>query len=401
MDAEDNITIGQRLRRIRKARGKSLRVVADLTGGVASFGHLSDIENGKAPLDSLKLITALAKVLQIAPSELTGIPVLAPGNGHTDSATEAVRRALVAVDVGRPGGLVVPAGVLRDRVTQILRKRQACRFAEVATDLPGLIRDLHTTLDTGRDHGELLELAVALHVHGTQLWLRHAGAPGDLRRHAAFLARHTAAEHGEITTLGAAAFGTVHALVADGMFDVAQDELDAVALPSTMPETAGLVGALTMTNASIAAADNRPGDVAAPMEAAAELAQRFGEIGEDDPLGFVFGPTDVGLWSMAFALEAGEPDRAVSIAEGVHPQRHPHATRRTTYWVDFGRAAARLRGRRDDAVRALLTAEDLFPVRLYRNPFARDAIAGLVEQSRRDAGGRDLRGLASRAGLNV
>ncbi|MGH4021443.1 MAG: helix-turn-helix domain-containing protein, partial [Pseudonocardiaceae bacterium] len=67
MDTEDNITMGQRLRRIRKARGKSLRVLADLTGGVVSFGTLSDIENGKAPLDSLRLITALANALEIAP----------------------------------------------------------------------------------------------------------------------------------------------------------------------------------------------------------------------------------------------------------------------------------------------------------------------------------------------
>ncbi|MGH4022605.1 MAG: helix-turn-helix domain-containing protein [Pseudonocardiaceae bacterium] len=399
MDAEDTVTIGARLRRIRLARDKTLEVIAGRAG--IGYGYLGQLERGERALDSLRLIKALANALEIAPSELTRIPVPAPGNGHTDSATEGVRRALTAVDVGRPGGLVVPVGVLRDRVTQIIRKRRACRFVEVAGDLPGLIRDLHTTLDTGRDHGELLELAVALHVHGTQLWLRHAGAPGDLRRQAAFLARHTAAEHGEVTTLGVAAFGTVHALVADGMFDVAQEELDAVALPATMPETADVVGSLTMTNASVAAADSRPGDVAAPMEAAAELAQRFGEIGEDDPLRFMFGPTDIGLWRMALALEAGEPDRAVRIAGSVSPMQLPFASRQATYWVDFGRAAARLRGRRDDAVRAFLTAEDLFPVRVYRNPFAREAIAGLVERSPQGRVGQDLRRLAYRAGLHV
>ncbi|MGH3980111.1 MAG: XRE family transcriptional regulator, partial [Pseudonocardiaceae bacterium] len=101
------------------------------------------------------------------------------------------------------------------------------------------------------------------------------------------------------------------------------------------------------------------------------------------------------------ALEAGEPDRAVSIARGVQPQRHPFVSRQAAYWVDFGRAAARLRERHDDAVRAFLTAEDLFPIGVYRNPFARDAIAGLVERSRQDAIGRDLRRLAWRADLRV
>ncbi|MGH4020727.1 MAG: XRE family transcriptional regulator, partial [Pseudonocardiaceae bacterium] len=99
------------------------------------------------------------------------------------------------------------------------------------------------------------------------------------------------------------------------------------------------------------------------------------------------------MYRMSQALEAGEPDRAVSIARGVQPQRHPFVSRQAAYWVDFGRAAAaRLRERHDDAVRAFLTAEDLFPMGVYRNPFAREAIAGLVERSRADAIGRDLRG---------
>ncbi|MGH4022087.1 MAG: XRE family transcriptional regulator, partial [Pseudonocardiaceae bacterium] len=353
---------------------------------------------GERTLDSLKLIVALARALEIAPSELTGLPVPAPGNGHTDSATERVRRALTAVDVGHPGGLVVPVDVLRDRAARLQDARRRCRFADVADDLPGLIRDLHTTLAAGHNVAELLPLAALVHVDMVSNWLQDAGAP-ELRWQAATVARNAAAEHGETATLGVAAYGTAWALVSGGMFDLAQAELDSITLPATTAETAGLVGVLTMMHAVIAAADSRPGDVAAPMEAAAELAQQFGEIGEDDPVRFVFGPTDVGFYRMTLALEAGEPDRAVSIARGVRPERHPFVIRQTSYWMDFGRAAARLRDRRDDAVRAFLTAEELFPVRVYRNPLAREAIAGLVQRSRSDAVGRDLRGLASRAGL--
>ncbi len=53
----------------------------------------------------------------------------------------------------------------------------------------------------------------------------------------------------------------------------------------------------------------------------------------------------------------------------------------------------------EDAVRALCTAEHLFPTRLYRDPFARDTVAELLGRSRRDAGGRELRRLAYRMGL--
>jgi transcriptional regulator with XRE-family HTH domain len=135
MDAEEAWTIGLRVRAIRRARRKSLAVIAGLAG--TSTVQLSQIETGQVALGSLTMIVALAHALQVSPSELTRLPVPAPANGHTDSTTEAVRLALDAIDIGRPGGLELPVAVLRDQVTQIHRQRRACQFAEVATDLPG------------------------------------------------------------------------------------------------------------------------------------------------------------------------------------------------------------------------------------------------------------------------
>lgn len=106
-------TIGARLRQVRRARGKSLRVVAGLAG--VSTTHLWRIEHGERALD-LSEIAALADALQIAPSELIKLPIPAPANGDTDSAIKAVRRALRAVGHGRPGGQVVPVETLRARV---------------------------------------------------------------------------------------------------------------------------------------------------------------------------------------------------------------------------------------------------------------------------------------------
>ncbi|MGH3865125.1 MAG: helix-turn-helix domain-containing protein [Pseudonocardiaceae bacterium] len=399
MDVDDDArTIGQRVRQVRNSRGKSLRVVAGLAG--IGKSQLSEIERGEH-IPSLKQIVALANALEIAPSELTRLPLPAPANGHTDSTTEAVRLALDAIDADRPGGLVLPAAALADQVARIHRQRRACQFAEVATDLPGLIRNLHTTLATGADHGELLDLAVYLHVHVTRLWLTHAGAPADLLRRTIFLARRLAQERDEATTLGVASFGVVDVLLTGGAFPLGQAELDSLTLPPTTADTAGLVGLVTAAHAVAAALDDRPGDVAAPMEAAAELAGRFGATGDTDSLGFLFGPTDVGVYRMWLALEAGEPDQAVSVARDVDPERHPFTTMQALYWVDYGRALARLRGRRDDAVMALRTAEDLFPTMVRRDPIVREVIAELLTRARRDTVGRELRGMAYRAGLPV
>ncbi|MDQ3763069.1 MAG: helix-turn-helix domain-containing protein [Actinomycetota bacterium] len=115
MDIEDDpLTIGRRLRQIRHARGKSLEVIAGLAG--ISRAHLSRIERGERALDSRSQTVALANALQIAPSELTRLPVPTPGNGDTDAAVEAVRHALIAVTHDQPGGQVAAVDVLRARV---------------------------------------------------------------------------------------------------------------------------------------------------------------------------------------------------------------------------------------------------------------------------------------------
>ncbi|MGH3802876.1 MAG: hypothetical protein ACRDTD_22660, partial [Pseudonocardiaceae bacterium] len=337
----------------------------------------------------------------ISVSELTRLPVPAPANGHTDSTTEAIGLALDAIDVDHPGGLVLPVAVLRDRVARFHQQKRACRFVDVAAELPGLVRDLHTTLTNGADHGELLELAVYLHVHVTRQWLIHAEAPADLLRRVVFLARRLAQERGEVTTLGMAGFAVADTLLAGGAFELGKTELDSLTLPPTTAATAGLVGLLTTSHAAAAALNGSLGDAAAAMDAAADLAGRFGELGETDPLGFEFGPTNVGFRRVRLALEAGEPDRAVSIAEGLHPEQNPFPANRCYYWVGYGRALAQLRKRRDDAVRALRRAETLNPVRVRRTPLVRDTIAVLLRHSRRDAVGTELRGMADRAGLRV
>jgi len=72
VDVDDDArTIGRRLRQIRYARDRSLRVVAGLAG--MSKSHLFEIERGECALDRRSEIVALANVLQVAPSELTGL----------------------------------------------------------------------------------------------------------------------------------------------------------------------------------------------------------------------------------------------------------------------------------------------------------------------------------------
>ncbi|MDQ3152862.1 MAG: hypothetical protein M3R63_14500, partial [Actinomycetota bacterium] len=137
-----------------------------------------------------RLIKDLAYALEVAPSELTRLPIPAPANGETDAAVQAVRLALTAVSYDMPGGQALPVAALQARVTAMIDALCRCeREREVGAALPGLIRDLHTSIAAGHDVPELLELAAWLHTQATVSWLRLAGASLDLRSQAVMLAR--------------------------------------------------------------------------------------------------------------------------------------------------------------------------------------------------------------------
>jgi hypothetical protein len=259
---------------------------------------------------------------------------------------------------------VLPLDALRIRVAELLDAGRQCRQAVVGATLPALIRDLHTSIAAGRDVAGLLELAVVLHAQGTHAWLRVMGAEVDLRALATLVARQAAEHRDEPTTMGLAMWVDGLAMLAAGDFDLARYELDSVTVAMNSSESMQVAGMLALCRSLVAAADNRPADVEAALDMAAELAERTGE-GNAYWLGF--GPTNVGLWRMAAVLEIGDHERAVTIAEGLDPRVHPNRSRQTAYWIDYGRALARLRGRQDHAVMALRRAETISPLHTLRN----------------------------------
>lgn len=396
MDAEEARAIGWRLRQIRNARRKSLRVVAGLAG--MSTTSLWRIEHGECTPD-LSEIVALADALGIAPSELVRLPVPAPADGQTDSAIQAVHLALMATRRRRPAGQVLPVEALRTRVVATLDAHCRSHGDEVGAALPTLTRDLHTSIAAGRDVAELLDLAVLLHSHATVGWLRVAGAPVELRDQAAELAFQSAEMRDTPEARGLAVWGGLYVMIMAGAVDLAQAELDSVNVPTQTPEGMQLAGVLALCRSFLAAAESRPGEQSAPLEYAAELAERTGEV---NAYGLGFGPQEVGQWRARTMLEAGDHDLAAHISEGLRPETHPLRSRQADYWVTYGRALAPQRGRREDAVLAFHRAELIEPHYVLRDPFARDAITYLLPRVRPDSPvGQELRRMAYRAGLPV
>jgi hypothetical protein len=129
---------------------------------------------------------------------------------------------------------------------------------------------------------------------------------------------------------------------------------------------------------------------------AGEAADLAGRTGETDTIGLFFGPTNVNIWRVGIEVDGGDPARAVDIARTTNPATITAGFRQVFYYADAARAYARLRGRDREAVRYLLTAERLAPQHVHTSPLAQETTRALLERSRRQAGGTELRGLGER-----
>lgn len=151
------------------------------------------------------------------------------------------------------------------------------RQFEAGAALSELIRDVHTSIAAGRDVAALLGLAVLLHNGGTYQWLRVVGAPVDLRFQAVALAQQAARDRDTPTAMGIATMGSVSVMLAARAVDLARAVLDSVMVPTSSPQATQLAGMLALSESLVAAAGKRPGDMAAALEYATELAGRTGE----------------------------------------------------------------------------------------------------------------------------
>src|SRR5690348_8740036 len=71
---DDDLLIGERVAWYRRRRGLSQEVLAGLVGRTADW--LSKIENGRAPLDRLSVISEVANALDLNVTDLLGGPRL-------------------------------------------------------------------------------------------------------------------------------------------------------------------------------------------------------------------------------------------------------------------------------------------------------------------------------------
>jgi hypothetical protein len=112
----------------------------------------------------------------------------------------------------------------------------------------------------------------------------------------------------------------------------------------------------------------------------------------------LFGKANVGVWRTSLAVEAGNAEAALRYAGAVEPRALASSNRRAALGIEKARALHML-GKDGPAIGELRHAERLSPAQLHNYPLVREMVTGMLEHARREAGSRELRGLAWRMGV--
>ena len=389
--------VGDRVRRCRLWRGLTQQQLADLVGWPKSA--VSMLETGARGLDSRGRLRQLAEALRVAPTDLTGepYPLDTPGLAEAQTGVPAIESALTEYRIGDTTD-VEPRSLdqLEVEVRDLIAAGRAADAAASMAALPGLIVDLQAY---GRDDERALRLLAATCLEATH-GLRNVGQV-PLAWIAAERCAEAAALVGDPVVIASAEFARAHSRPTAGQ-GMARAGKAADRIPDRLVDTdrraQEVYGMLRLTAALAAQVRGDTATAVAQAEEAARVAELHGERADTWE---EFGPANVGTWRTTLAVEAGDPARALEHAATVDMAALPWRRRRAALLLDTARAHHQM-GRSHDrqAVAALRQAEQL-AVHMRASPWARELVQVMLAHSVRAAGGRELRGLAYRMGLDA
>jgi transcriptional regulator with XRE-family HTH domain len=402
MNGDTGGGIGLAVRRARHARGLTLAQAAGRIG--KSKAWLSMIENGQLPLERRSDIAALAEALEVSADSLIGQPAPEIQRGQAQWNLVPLREVLL--DAGLDDPPDIPARTVPDLAELVGDMDAALRKADYDTMLarmPTLLGELQVqaVATDGADREAALRLLV-LAGGSASIMLRHFGAT-DLGWIAAERGRQAARLLDDPVWEGAAAYEAAHArsssnkpralLVAPRIADGLESAVGGDRLGREV------YGMLRLSAALACAVQ---GDHAGAAAQSAEAARVAALSGEDRKDAFeLFGVANVGVWQTSLAVEAGNAEEALEHAAGVNPRALASSNRRAALRMERARALAMLGGseKTAEAITELRRAERLSPAQVHNTPLVRELVTYLLDRARREAGGRDLRGLAWRMGV--
>ncbi|WP_196814723.1 helix-turn-helix domain-containing protein [Nocardia sp. BMG111209] len=398
------MTIGERVGWYRRRRGMSQKVLANLIGRTEDW--LNKIENNRIQLDRISVIQSLAKELDISIGDLMAEPTLMDANQSAGKPTvPALREALLSYAQLMPftmaaGREIPPMAQLDGRLKAVWDAYQATRFAYVSATLPELISDLDyasRNLETQDVQRANLMLATAYHAAATVL--TKVGEV-DLAWVAAQKGFDIAQNIGEPVVWLSLARSVTHVTMSTGRHKDAAKLVQQVAshtgpIPNdASPEYLSVYGTLFLAGAMAAARSNDRSLTTDYLNEADAIATRLGR--DANYFWTAFGPTNVDIHRVSTAMELDDVETALSLGPGVDTSPLP-TERQVRHSLEIARAH-NARGRKDQALDILLSAEARAPEQVRHHGLCRDLVVGWVRTSKTRPGPA-LSGLAERMKL--
>jgi transcriptional regulator with XRE-family HTH domain len=398
MNDNTDATVGMNVRRARRYAGLTLEQLAGRIG--KSKGWLSMIENGRLRLEKRQDIALIAEVLAVSADTLLGQPAPEIAPGGSSYSLKPFRSVLLDATLDDPPDVAArPVPVL---VSEVAEMDQALRDADYDTlhrQLPVLLGELQvqSASAAGPERDEALRLLI-LASSSAAIMLRHFGRT-DLAWVAADRGRQAAVLLGDPAWTAAAAYEVAHARPSVNLPRALlstpriADEFEVHVDDGTFSRQ--VYGMLRLSAALACAVQ---GDHDGAEEQGSEAARVAEPLGDEPDAFELFGPANVGVWRTSLAVEAGNAEDALAHAAKVEPRALASGNRRAALRMEKARARAML-GDDGEAITELRAADRLSPAQVRNNPLIREMVAHMLDSARREAGSRELRGLAWRMGL--
>lgn len=389
---------GSRVARARRRRGLSQAELARSLN--RSVAWLSQVERGVRHIDRMSVLESLAEALDVPLAELASEAPVVAAQSTVDEAADRLKLVLLATGLaaGTPGR---PAASNMAQLARTLEEAWQRVHAGDFTDLPPSLEHLITALDSACRHGDLEERPWHLLASAYQAMaaaFAKAGA-SDAAWIASDRAIQAAASSGDAVEVGASAFRLAVVFTGAKQYTYVEHaaRMAAEALQPHVNEgreaARSVWGALTLQRA-VAASRANDAECAYALLADARAAAEILGHGRNDRH-TEFGPLNVAVHEVAIAVELGDAGRALRVAESIDTDALS-AERRSQLLIDIARAQMQRRDG-EQALRALLSAEQLAPDLLRRHHNARRIVSDLLALAEHPS--MDLKGLARRSGL--
>jgi transcriptional regulator with XRE-family HTH domain len=393
--------VGRRLREIRAWRGQSLEVVAGLAG--LSYGYLGRLERGEQPLTNRGTLEAIARALKVSPSEFNGQPWETTDAQGAEAYAEliAVENALEICELGSdPGTEIREWSDIAADLAALEIVRESTDYAAACALAPGLLTELHSAyvrrpqwrrevlVGIIRCYYALAQTTKRLGVRGLPIMIVKAAYACAQELESPAWIGFAVWLRGSISgSLSRSQQYTRAVRTADGLIPHLDDS-SALQAYGMLHLSAALAGAVQSDR------DTANTHLAEAEAVAARMDEEVGSFGR-----LWFGRTNVGIWRSSIGMELGDGVQAVELTRSMPIDSIPSPSRRANYYAEAGRTLLAEPKYRETGLALLMRAEDIAPQQVRTDFFVREAIADQLRSARRDAGGRNLRGMAWRLGI--